>query len=122
MKKINWLIVGIIGILVLLFLFGVGMMSSGWGYGNYGYHGWGMMRSGGGMMGNWSYFPFGWIGMAFMWLIPIGLIALIVFGLAALVRNPGNPTPTNSFNSCSNCGKGVQADWQNCPYCGTALK
>ena len=118
MKKINWLIVGIIGILALLFLFGGGMMS-GWGYGNHGYRGWGMM--GPGMMG-WGYSPLGWIGMLFMWLIPIGVITLIVFGIAALVRNSGNPTLPSSQSPCPNCAKSVQADWQNCPYCGTALK
>ena len=119
MKKINWSVIAIVGILALLFLFGVGMMS-GWGYGNYGYRGWGMM--GPGMMGGWGYSPFGWIGMAFMWLIPIGVITLIVFGVAALVQNAGNPTPPTSQNPCPNCAKSVQADWHNCPYCGTALK
>ena len=118
MKKINWLIVGIIGILALLFLFGGGVMS-GWGYGNHGYRGWGMM--GPGMMG-WGYSPLGWIGMLFMWLIPIGVITLIVFGIAALVRNSGNPTLPSSQSPCPNCAKSVQSDWQNCPYCGTALK
>ncbi len=92
---------------------------SGWGYGNYGYRGWSMM--GPGMMG-WGYSPFGWIGMTFMWLIPIGVIALIAFGVAVLVRNAGSPTPPSSFSPCPNCGKGTQSDWQNCPYCGTALK
>lgn len=120
MKKINWLIVGIIGIFALLFLFGGGMMS-GWGYGNNGYQGWGMMGTGG-MMGGWGYSPFGWIGMAFMWLIPVGVITLIVFGVAALAQNVGNPTPPSSQTPCSKCGKGAQADWKNCPYCGTALK
>jgi uncharacterized membrane protein len=115
MKKVNWLIVGIIAILALLFLFGGGMMRS-WGYG-----GWSMM-GGPGMMGNWGYSPLGWIGMAFMWLIPIGVIALIVFGVAALMRNAGNPTPPSSQSPCPNCAKSVQADWKNCPYCGTALK
>jgi len=116
MKKINWLIVGIIAIIALLFLFGGGMMT-----GNYGYRGWGMMGPGG-MMGGWGYSPFGWIGMIFMWLIPIGVITLIVFGVAALVQNAGNPTPPSSLSPCPSCGKGTQTDWQNCPYCGTALK
>jgi len=119
MKKINWLVIAIVGILALLFLFGGGMMS-GWGYANSGYRGWGMM--GPGMMGGWGYSPFGWIGMAFMWLIPVGMIALIVFGVAALVRNAGNPPPSSSQIPCPNCGKTVQADWKNCPHCGTALK
>ena len=114
MKKVNWLLVGIIGFILLLFLFGGGMMRS-WGYG-----GWGMM-GGPGMMG-WGYSPFGWIGMAFMWLIPVGLIALTVFGIAWLVRNVSNSTPPSAQTPCPNCAKGVQTDWQNCPYCGTALK
>ena len=113
MKKINWLVIAIVGILVLLFLFGGGMMS-GWGYGNYGYRGWGMM--------GWGYSPLGWIGMLFMWLIPLGFVVLTVLGIAWLVRNVGNSTPPSSQSPCPNCGKGMQADWQNCPYCGTKLK
>lgn len=116
MKKINWLVVTIIGVIVLLFLFGGGMMVGGWGY-----RGWGMMGPGG-MMGGWGYSPFGWIGMLFMWLIPLGFLVLTVLGIAWLVRNVSNSTPPSSQSPCSNCGKGVQADWQNCPYCGTALK
>jgi len=86
MKKINWLVVGIISIVVILLLFGGGMMTGGWGY-----RGWGMM-------GNWGYSPspFGWIGMIFMWLIPVGLVALAVFGVVWLVRNVGNSKPPSS--------------------------
>ena len=115
MKKVNWLVVGIIGFFLLLFLFGGGMMS-GWGYRG----GWGMMDPYG-MMG-WGYSPFGWIGMVFMWLTPLGVIALIVIGIAALLRNTGNPMPPSSQSPCPSCGKGIQSDWKNCPYCGTALK
>jgi zinc-ribbon domain len=107
--------VGTIAVLAALFLFGGGMMlGGGWGYGGYG------------MMGNWGYSPFGWfgmgLGMLFMWLIPIGIVALIVFGILALVRSTGNTAPSTPLTPCPNCGKGTQADWQNCPYCGTALK
>ncbi len=115
MKKVNWLVVGIIGFILLLFLFGGGMMG-GWGYRG----GWGMMGPYG-MMG-WGYSPFGSFGMLFMWLIPVGVLVLAVFGVAWLVKNIGNSTPPSSQNPCPNCGKGVQADWKNCPYCGTALK
>ena len=117
MKKINWLVVTVISVIALLFLFGGGMMMGGWGG-----RSWGMMGGPGGMMGGWGYSPFGWIGMAFMWLIPIGVIALVVFGIVALVRNSGNPTLPSSQSACPNCAKSVQADWQNCPYCSTALK
>ena len=90
--------------------------------GGWGGRSWGMMGGPGGMMGGWGYSPFGWIGMIFMWLIPIGLIALTIFGIAWLVRDIGNSTPPSIQEPCPNCGKGVKADWQNCPYCGTALK
>lgn len=119
MKKINWTMVAVFVIVVLLaFMVGTSLFG-GWGYGGYG-----MMGGYGGHMG-WGYSPFGWfgmgLGMLFMWLIPIGVIALIVYGVVALTRNAGNNTPASSA-SCPNCGKGVQADWKNCPYCGTALK
>jgi len=115
MKKVNWLVLGIIGVILLLFLFGGGMM------GSRNYHVWGMM-GGPGMMGGWGYAPFGWIGMTFMWLIPVGVLVLVGFGVAWLVKNVGNSPPTASLNPCPNCGKGTQADWQNCPHCGAALK
>jgi uncharacterized membrane protein len=113
MQKVNWLVAGSISIVVLLLLFGGGMLS-GWGY-----RGWGMM--GPGMMG-WGHSPFGWIGMSLMWLIPIGFIVLTVFGIVWLVRNIGSPTSSSPGHNCPNCGKDIQANWQNCPYCGTTLK
>lgn len=115
MKKINWTTVAVFVIVVLLaFMVGTSL------FGGWGYRGYGMM--GPGMMG-WGYSPFGWfgmgLGMLFMWLIPIGVIALIVYGVVALTRSAGNTAPSVP---CPNCGKGVQPDWQNCPYCGTKLK
>ena len=116
MKKINWLVITIVGILAILFLFGGGMMS-GWGY-----RGYGMMGGPGGMMGGWGYSPFGWIGMAFMWLIPLGFLTLIVLGIAWVVKaTGGGNNPVAPAQTCSSCGRGIQADWKNCPYCGTAL-
>ena len=123
MKKTNWLAITLIGIIALFVLFWIGTWIGG-GYRGYGcmMGGYGGMMSGYGMMGNWGYSPFGWIGMLFMWLIPVGFIALVVFGIAWLVKNVNNSTPPAARNPCSNCGKSVQADWQNCPHCGTALK
>ena len=100
MQKVNWLVVGSIAIVFLLLLFGGGMMMGGWGY-----RGWSMMgpramMGPGGMMSNWGYSspltPFGWIGMIFMWLIPVGLIVLATLGVLWLMRNPGNSKPPSS--------------------------
>jgi len=33
-----------------------------------------------GMMGGWGFGPFGWIGMIFIWLVPVGLVVLVVLG------------------------------------------
>ena len=113
MKKANWLTVTIFSVIAILLLFVAGMMFGGWS--NRGY----------GMMGNWGYSPFGWFGMGFgmiiMWLVPTGILALIVYGVVTLTRNPGNNASAASTAPCPNCGKGVQADWKNCPYCGTTL-
>jgi uncharacterized membrane protein len=123
MKKTNWLLVGIIIVLALLLLFGGGLMFGGWFN-----HGYGMMGSYGGygMMNNWGYAPFGWfgmgLGMLFMWLIPIGLVALVVFCIVSLVRNNKTTAPSTPQSSCPHCGNNVLTDWQNCPYCGTTLK
>jgi len=118
MNRINWTAVVVVAIVALLvFLIGVSLMG-GWGYGN-----WGMMggyRSG--MMGQWGFGPFGWIGMIFMWLIPVGFILLIVLGVVWLIRAIGSgENPTSPARSCHNCGRSVQADWRNCPYCGETL-
>lgn len=119
MKKTNWLAIALIGILALILFFWIGTWIGG------GYRSYNMMGGYGGHMG-WGFSPFGWLGMGlgmlFMWLIPIGVIALIVYGVIVLVRSAGNNnTPAASITPCPNCGKGVQADWKNCPYCGTTL-
>jgi hypothetical protein len=119
MKKINWVVVVLLGFLFLLLL-SISGMFGGLGYRNSGYHGWGMM--GPGMMGGWGYSPFGWIGMIFMWLIPIGVIVVTILGVTWLVRSlnsVGHPAPGSI---CANCSRGVQLDWKNCPYCGSVLK
>ena len=118
MKRINWLVIVTGGIIVLLLLFTAGMFS-----------GWGMMGPGMTLapgvsagVSRWGYSPFGWIAMIFMGLIPVGIIVLAVLGIVWLVRNLGSFNLPAADHACLNCGKGVQADWQNCPYCGTSLK
>ncbi|MBI5839824.1 MAG: zinc ribbon domain-containing protein [Chloroflexi bacterium] len=116
MNKINWSSVTIIGIVVLIAVFiGISLFGGGRGYG-----GWGMM--GPGMMGGWGFAPFGWIGMLFMWLVPVGFLVLTVLGIVWLVRTLGSGNnPPASTKTCPSCGRGVQADWRNCPHCGAAL-
>ena len=104
MNKINWTVVTIVGIIALfLLIFGISLVG-GWG-----------------MMGRWGFGPFG-IGMFFMWLIPLGFIVLIVLGIVWLVKAIGSSnTPSAPVQTCPSCGRGVQADWKNCPYCGSSL-
>ena len=111
MNKVNWTVVVVISIIALLVLMFGASLLGGSGYGGWGYGpGWGMM--GPWMMG----------GMFFMWLFPLAFIVLTVFGIAWLVRTigGGNNPPTHA-HVCPSCGRGTQADWKNCPYCGAAL-
>ncbi len=120
MNKVNWTAVGVFGVVVLLALVvGLGFLGAGRGYG-----GWGMM--GPGMMGGyggWGYSPLNWVGMAFMWLIPIALIVLTVLGVVYLVRavGSGSGNPSSVARTCLSCGRAVQLDWRNCPHCGASL-
>ena len=111
MNKISWTVVVIIAV-ALLFVASL--------FGGRGYGGWGMM--GPGMMGGWGFSPFGWIGMTFMWLIPIGFVVLTVLGVVWLVRAIGSGSQSAlPGRACPSCGRAVQDDWRNCPHCGTQL-
>ena len=94
MQKVNWLFVGMISFVILLILFGAGLLMDDWGS-----RAWGTMGPLG-MMENWGYSstpsPLGWVGMIFMLLIPLGLIALAVFGIGWLVRNVSHSKPPSS--------------------------
>jgi hypothetical protein len=92
--KTNWLLIGIMSFVILLILFGAGMLMGDWRY-----RAWGMMGPSG-MVENWGYSytpsPLGWIGVIFMSLIPVGLMVLAVFGSIWLVRNVRNSRPPSS--------------------------
>lgn len=116
--KNNWKwIVGVALVLVLLFALPFLFRTFfGYGYGGMmgGYSGWGHP-----MMGGWGLGGlFMGFGMLLMWAIPLGLLFLIIYGA---VRLANKPNPLVAAQSCGNCGKAVQADWKNCPYCGTEL-
>ncbi len=117
--KVNWIALVILSVAALFVLMLGASLLGGFG----GYGGWGMM--GPGMMGGWSFAPFGWVGMLLMWLLPLGFLVLLVLGIAWLVKavsRPGNgQPPVSPTKACPNCHKPAQAEWHNCPYCGTAL-
>jgi len=93
MKNIAlWIVIGVVA-LFALGLFGGMFMPFGWnnsafGYGCDGWNGYGNMMGYRGympMMGGWG-MPFGFLGMSFMWLVPLGVLVLIVGGIFWLVR------------------------------------
>lgn len=132
---IGWIVAGVLALLLILVLIpGLFLFSHGFG-GMMGGYGYGMMGRGFGYQS-----PFGFFGSALFMLIPIGFVILLVlFGVwvvssllklrkpavtspAAVVSEVPVPAPTPIAQAiCSNCGKPVQADWKNCPYCGNAL-
>lgn len=119
-KTIVWLLV--IAAVLLVALPGLWAVAGWLGYG-------GMMGGYGMMGGNYGFMnPLGWLGMALMWLVPAGILIVLVAGVAALINNLIRPSsPLTQANSAANsrvcqaCGKPAQADWGTCPYCGEKL-
>jgi hypothetical protein len=76
------------------------------------------------MGGGFGSSPFSWIGMLVGWIVPLGILALVIAGVVWFVRSlatPGGPSLADSAKTCPHCGRGVQADWKACPHCGNAL-
>lgn len=73
-----------------------------------------------GMMGFGPMMAFG--GMIFG-LLCLGGLVLLVIGIVWLVRRPTavQPVAAPVLHACPKCEKPVQADWNNCPYCGKKL-
>ncbi len=94
MKNIAlWIVIGAVALFALGLIGGMfvpfGWNNTAYGYGcANGWNGYGMMGFRGymPMMGGWGMTPFGFLGMLFMWLIPLGVLALIVGGIFWLVR------------------------------------
>ena len=88
MKNIAlWIVIGVVALFSLGLLGGM-FMPFGWNNSAYGYgcDGYGMMGYRGflPMIGGWGMMPF---GMLFMWLIPLGVLVLIVGGIFWIVRS-----------------------------------
>lgn len=115
-SKVGWIVAIVLGLL-LLFLLPSLIGGRWWGDSMHG-----MMRPG--MLGSWGFMgPLAFFGMALMWLIPVGVVALAVAGVVALVNglNRGTHRPAAFDRQCANCQKPAQSDWVTCPYCGNAL-
>ncbi len=78
-NKLGWILAALFGVLLIIFAAGVLVFGRMWRFGEH-MRPYGMMGHGFGF-----YAPFGWIGMALLWLIPIGFLVLIVAGVVSLV-------------------------------------
>ena len=123
-KTLKWVLYVLLGLVVVALLaVAVYVIFSGGGYGM-------MVRPGipwDGHM-NFNYSPLRWI---FGSLLCLGVFLLVILGIvafvAALVRGnrpisspPAAPMAT-AERPCPNCGRMTQADWKNCPHCGSPL-
>jgi hypothetical protein len=86
---------------------------------------------------------FGPVGLLFAMiggLFPLCLLSLVIIGVVLLVVNLTRPRPHlppvgpaqpyKNINMpanpaapvCPSCGRQIQPDWSNCPYCGAPLR
>ena len=130
MKTIWKVLLAAAGVIVVILVAAVVIFGLFWGR-NGGY-GWMMPYYGGRGIrefGPWMWGGFGLFGFLMMLLmmgIPVGVLVLLVLGVAGLLRRPEAPPPavapaSPAGKTCQNCGRPVEADWINCPYCGTKI-
>ncbi|MCB2209334.1 zinc ribbon domain-containing protein [bacterium] len=136
MKKIWYWVIGIVVVLLVsgLLIFGLGALRYSrmtsfmqWDRtralpdGGYGY----WPQRGGMHMTTPFTSPFmGLLGGLLMFLLPVGVITLIVLGVIMLVRagrNSSAPAEPPAALTCPNCGADVKAEWKVCPHCGEGL-
>lgn len=129
MQRINWSQVLVFG-LVALVVFALGLSVLFLLLGG----GWGMMGPGG-MGGGWCPWCGGTgrlgggllstiLGLTIVCLLPLGVLVLLILGGVWLARNTGRggfSSPSSSL-ACPNCGRSVEPEWRNCPYCGEDLQ
>lgn len=137
-KTLKIVLMVLVSLVVVAVLFGAGVMISrhaGIGFlnrqgfterfeGRY----FGMPMMGGGFGNHMPYGGFAFGGlfllcrMFFRWLIPLALLALVIYAAYRWGRGKSSQAATvapASVKTCANCGKVVQADWSHCPNCGT---
>lgn len=57
--------------------------------------------------------------MFLMWIIPLLILGLIVYGVSG--NGLVNAFKSASNRACPHCHQPVQSDWKNCPHCGQTL-
>ena len=65
----------------------------------------------------------------FMFLMPMAWLLMPICTVFCMIRWIGGGPRSRYFGTgydhtvmCTNCGRGIQADWQVCPHCGQTLK
>jgi hypothetical protein len=122
-KTLKWILYILLGLVVIAVVAGIVFAV----FGGFGY---GMMRPGI-WVGDHMRFTNSPIRLIFGGLLCLGILLLVVLGIAALItavvrgNRPAPPTsPTQiaaAEHPCPNCGRITQEDWKTCPYCGTPL-
>jgi hypothetical protein len=123
MKTSNWFAMALVVILVLCLGLALGAGLLGYGFPGGMMGRWGGYANPGGMMGGRGWGLGGLLAMGLMWLAPLGFVALLALGIIWLVRALSSPAVQSPpADTCPACHKNVQAEWQNCPYCGKTLR
>lgn len=58
--------------------------------------------------------------MAPLLLISLAVVGFAIYGIIAFFRKPRVETPNQI--TCHYCGKPLQDEWLNCPFCGKKIK
>jgi hypothetical protein len=142
-KVWKWILGIVLGLIVVSVLVGIGFAlvggfhaarvgltySRGWNEQGPGMmpFGYGLHMRGPGIVSRVGFFPFGGIIGGIVFLAFLALVILGIIWLAKYLRSPKaavqTPASTQAsasveMSTCKNCGKPIQTDWRNCPYCG----
>jgi hypothetical protein len=98
MRKVNWLIVGIMSFVIILILFGAGTLMDDWGF-----RGWGMMGPRG-MMEDWGYPPTA---------SPLSSVSLrwqdsVSSGWCEMSATPSRPLPNGNHELGTTCPESLK--------------
>jgi uncharacterized membrane protein len=148
-RTVRTIIAILIGLVIVVVIAGLAFMAftrwntGGWmmdgrAWGDWRNQPWGGMPWGGmPMHSRWfgGFFP---LAMIFGRLLQLGILALVIYGIYALIRGltrpqvttsaqiaqasplPATPVMAAATHPCASCGFAVQDGWKHCPNCGQA--